>query len=84
MIIVVVQTCQADTTILLYRALIEPHFAYCCPEWDGLNNELADKLQKLQNGAIRVITKSDYRSCATALLKRLSTSFGRYLHGTDI
>ncbi|CAH3146369.1 unnamed protein product, partial [Porites lobata] len=51
-------------------ALIEPHFVYCCPEWDGLNNELADKLQKLQNRAIRVITKSDYRSCATALLKK--------------
>jgi len=33
--------------------------------WDGLNNELADKLQKLQNRAIRVITKSDYYSSAT-------------------
>ena len=35
--------------------------------WDGLNNELADKLQKLQNRAIRVITKSDYHSSAAAL-----------------
>ena len=35
--------------------------------WDGLNNELADKLQKLQNRAIRVITKSDYYSSATPL-----------------
>ena len=34
--------------------------------WDGLSNELADKLQKLQNRAIRVITKSDYYSSATA------------------
>jgi len=33
--------------------------------WDGLNSELADKLQKLQNRAIRVITKSDYTSSAT-------------------
>ena len=48
-----------DTAILLYRALIEPYFDYCCPVWDGLSNELADKLQKLQNRAIRVITKSD-------------------------
>ena len=45
-----------DTAILLYRALIEPYFDYCCPVWDGLSNELADKLQKLQNRAIRVIT----------------------------
>ena len=56
-----------DTAILLYRALIEPYFDYCCPVWDGLSNELADKLQKLQNRAIRVITNSDYYSSATAL-----------------
>ena len=45
-----------DTAILPYRALIEPYFYYCCPVWDGLSNELADKLQKLQNRAIRVIS----------------------------
>ena len=56
-----------DTAILLYRALIEPYFDYCCPVWDGLSDELADKLQKLQNRAIRVITKSDHYSSATAL-----------------
>ena len=60
-----------DTAILLYRALIEPYFDYCCPVWDGLSNELADKLQKLQNRAIRVITKSDYYSSATALRGKL-------------
>ena len=57
--------------MLLYRALIEPYFDYCCPVWDGLSNELADKLQKLQNRAIRVITKSDYYSSATALRGKL-------------
>ena len=60
-----------DTAILLYRALIEPYFDYCCPVWDGLSNELANKLQKLQNHAIRVITKSDYYSSATALCSKL-------------
>ena len=45
---------------------IEPHFDYCCPVWDGLNNELAEKLQKLQNRAIRVITESNYHSRGTA------------------
>ena len=29
-----------------YRALIELHFDYCCPAWDGLDNELADKFLK--------------------------------------
>ena len=56
-----------DTAILLYRALIEQYYDYCCSVWDGLENELADTLQKLQNRAIRVITKSYYRSSATAL-----------------
>ena len=36
-----------DTAILLYRALIEPYFDYCCPVWDGLNNEFADKNYKI-------------------------------------
>ena len=62
---------SVDTAILLYQALIKPYFDYCCPVWDGLSNELADKLQKLQNRAIRVITKSDYHSSATALRTRL-------------
>jgi len=34
---------------------------------DGINNELANKLQKLQNPAIRAITKSDYYCSATTL-----------------
>jgi len=42
-----------DTAILLRvcRAIIELFFYYCLV-WDGLNNELADKLQKLQNRVI--------------------------------
>ena len=35
--------------------------------WDGLNNKLADKLQKQQNRAISVVTKPDDHSSATAL-----------------
>ena len=61
-----------NTAILLYGALIEPYFDYFCPVWDGLSNELADKLQKLQTRAIRVITKSDYYSSATALRGKLA------------
>ena len=50
---------------------MEPHFDYSCPVWDGFSDELADELQKLQNRAIRVITKSDYHSSSTALHTRL-------------
>jgi len=38
--------------------------------WDGLSNELADKLQKRQNRAIRV-TITDYYSSADALRGKL-------------
>ena len=33
---------------------------YCCRVWDDLSQTLNDKLQKLQNRAARVITKSRY------------------------
>ena len=45
---------------------------------DGLNNELADKLQKLQYRDIGVITKSDYYSSATAL-RRSKPGCGLYM-----
>lgn len=41
------------------------------PVWDGLSNELSDRLQELQNRSIRLITKSDYYSSATALCGKL-------------
>ena len=59
-----------DTAKLLYRALIEPHFDCCCLVWDGVNNELAKKLHELQNRAIGIITKSDYRYSATSLRRK--------------
>ena len=37
-----------------------PHFDYCSPVWDCLSGYLSDKLQKLQNRAARVITKSPF------------------------
>ena len=42
----------------------------CFPK-PSFSNELSDKLQKLQNCAIRVMTKSDYYSSATALRGKL-------------
>ena len=52
---------QGDATApKIYGALIQPRFDYCSSVWDGLNITLNDKLQKLQNRAARVITKSQY------------------------
>ena len=46
--------------VQLYFALIQPHFDYCCSVWDELGDTLAKKLQKLENRAVRVITRSSY------------------------
>ena len=45
---------------MLYRALIQPYFEYCSSVWDGLSAQLSDKLQKLQNRAARVLTRTNY------------------------
>ena len=57
--------------IKIYKALIEPHFDYCSAVWDGLTQQLSEKLQKLQNRAIRVITKSSYDTSSRLLLTSL-------------
>ena len=40
------------TAIKIYKGLIEPHFNYCSTVWDGLTQQLSEKLQTLQNRAI--------------------------------
>ena len=59
------------TAIKIYKGLIEPHFVYCSAVWDGLTQQLSEKLQKLQNRAIRVITKSSYDTSSRLLLNSL-------------
>ncbi len=61
-----------DTVARVYQGLIEPYFSYCAPVWDGIGSKLSDKLQKLQNRAARVITRSSYDASSIALyLKNL-------------
>ena len=60
------------TAIKIYKGLIEPHFDYCSVVWDGLSQQLSEKLQKLQNRAARVITKSSYNTNSNYLLNSLS------------
>ena len=62
---------SCKTAVQVYTALIQPHFDYCCSAWDELGGTLATKLQKLQNRAARVITRSSYDADAGALLTLL-------------
>ena len=67
-----VHLCQCTLQpIKIYKGLIEPHFDYCSAVWDGLTQQLSEKLQKLQNRAIRVITKSSYDTSSRFLLNSL-------------
>ena len=59
------------TAVQIYQALIQPHFDYCCSVWDNLGETLSNKMQKLQNRAVRVITKSPYDASANPLLDSL-------------
>ena len=56
------------TAIKIYKGLIEPHFDYCSAVWDGLTQQLSEKLQKLQN---RAITKSTPDTNSRFLLNSL-------------
>ena len=55
----------------IYNSLVQPHFNYCCVVWDNCNKTYADKLQKLQNRAARVLTSSSYDIAADFLLEKL-------------
>ena len=55
----------------IYNALILPHCDHCSPVWDCLSSHLSDTLQKLQNRAARVITKSPYDTSSSLLLNKL-------------
>ena len=51
---------------IIYKSIVEPYFNYCCLVWDGFDEVLADKLQKMQNRAARIITGAPYTSVRTS------------------
>ena len=55
----------------VFHSLVQPHFDYCCVVWDKCNKTLADKLQKLQNRAARILTSSSYDTSADQLFIKL-------------
>ena len=57
-----------DTLVLVYNALIQLHFDYCCEVWDELGKGLGEHLQKLQDRAARLIMnfKNEHRQSILA------------------
>ena len=54
-----------------YHGLVQSHFDYCSVVWGNCAKTLSDKLQKLQNRAVRVLTHSSYDTDANQLLTEL-------------
>ena len=55
----------------IYHGLVQSHFDYCSVVWGNCAKTLSDKLQKLQNRAVRVLTHSSYDTDANQLLTEL-------------
>ena len=60
-----------DTRVNMYNAMVMPYFNYCGAVWGNINKGLADKLQKLQNRAVRILTFSNCDVRSSVLLDEL-------------
>ena len=60
-----------ETAVLIYISLVRPWFDYCDVVWDNLPATLAERLQKLQNRAARVITRESYEVRSESIRQRL-------------
>lgn len=60
-----------ETLLTMYNSLIQPLFDYCDIVWDGMSSTNADRLQRLQNRAARVITRQNYEIRSTDIRNHL-------------
>ena len=61
-----------NTLVDIYSSIILPHFDYCSSVWDNCRKGIQDKLQKLQNRAARIITRSNYEIRSSQILNDLN------------
>ena len=62
---------DVETLLAVYKTLIHPHFDYCSQVWGCLGTTLQNKLQRLQNRAVRIITKRGYEYRSADILNEL-------------
>ena len=61
---------DVENLLAVYKTLIQPHFDYCSQVWGCLGTTLQNKLQRLQNRAVRIITKRGYEYRSADILKK--------------
>ena len=59
-----------STAVQMYNTLIQPHFDYCAPVWDGLSSYLCEKLQNCKTEQLGLLCKPTGRY-ASLLLETL-------------
>ena len=67
-------TDNQETLKTIYYSLVQPYFDYCDVVWGDCSKIRADKLQKLQNRAARIITRADYSIRSSDVLNSLEWS----------
>lgn len=60
-----------DVLLTLYYSLIYPYLTYCCIICGGASNSALHHISVLQNRAIRLITRSPFRTPTTPLFAQL-------------
>lgn len=60
-----------DCLVLVYNAVVQSQLDYCSIVWDSIGTTLANKLQKLQNRAARIITDFSYDIRSAQILHHL-------------
>ena len=59
-----------SSALLLYYALIHPHLSFGLPIWGSTYPTYIQKLQRLQNKAIRIISNASRKNSVTPLYKK--------------
>ena len=67
-------TDNQETLKTIYYSLVQPYFDYCDVVWGDCSKTRADKLQKSQNRAARIITRADYSIRSSDVLNSLEWS----------
>ena len=66
-------TDNQETLKTIYYSLVQNYFDYCDVVWSDCSKTRADKLQKLQNRAARIITRADYSIRSSAVLININS-----------
>ena len=57
--------------MIIYQGIVQPYFKYCAQVWGCLGKALAEKVQKLQNRAFRIIMRENYSTRSADILNKL-------------